>query len=123
MQFGVHTDYDYVTPLPPNTPVSGFSLQIEQSAAPTEGAETRFDFYARLDSGAEGELQQALQGLITETQTQTLQATVRYDSRFRIGEYINIPGDFEVYNFRIQAIENMGRQKWQKLTLELTLRV
>ena len=73
-----------------------------------------FDFYGRLEGGVGSVLE--VDSDDNQTEVQTVSLTCRYDSRFEVGDWITI-GDLPDFNFQIQSIDNIGRQKWQSLTL------
>lgn len=84
----------------------GFTIRRKQ---PGE----QYDFYARLERGIGSILEVDTAG--NQTEHQTINASVRYDARHTVGEYVRIDGDLSAY--QIHSIDEIGRQKWQTLTL------
>ena len=106
------TDIDYTTPsMSLDQAISGFTLSalLEQTAGAT------FEFYARLEGGVGSILEADEEG--NQTELQTVNMTVRHDNRFRVGDWIAIPEQPDL-GYQIHSVENVGRLKWQTLTLK-----
>ncbi len=101
---------DYITPSTSlDQAISGFTIAGVQAPGPA------FDFYGRLEGGVGSLLEVDEDG--TQTEVQTALMTVRHDNRFRVGDWIAILEQPD-FGYQIHSIENVGRLKWQTLTLK-----
>ncbi len=91
--------------------VTGMSVRDAADSAP---APDTFEFYARLEGGVGSILEADEEG--NQTELQTVNMTVRYDARFRVGDWVRIADDFS-FVYEIQSIDEVGRRKWQTLTM------